>query len=129
MALKISKTNAPAYDYYSEGDGTDPVASTAAVSGTGGSAVGAVVTAYLVATTYNYTDIAVTPAAEETGINWQVSLDNATWLETVSPADMDATSADQVVTIYLRPTVANDGSVTVGSYTACNVSVTALASL
>lgn len=125
--LKLSKNTAPAYDYYSEGDGSDPVPSTAAVSGTGGSALGAVVTAYLVATTYNYTGIAVTPVSEETGINWQVSLDNSTWLETVSPADMDARVTDQVTTIYLRPTVANDGSVTVGSYTACDVSVTALA--
>lgn len=125
MSLKLSKTNTPAYDYYSEGDGTDPVAAAITLDGTGGTVTSSVITAYLIATLLSYTSITVEPINEETGINWQVSLDNSTWAESVTPPNLDATSADQVDTIYLRAVALNDGSVTPGAKIACNVRVAA----
>lgn len=125
MSLKISNTNTPTYDYWSEGTGANPGASSASADGSGGTVNGDVVTAYLVAVGNSYSGISVAPANEETGINWQVSLDGATWGVTVYPSAMDATSADQVITLYFRPVVTNDGSVPPGLYTACNVQVAA----
>lgn len=127
MSLKIATNNAPAYAYLSEGDGSNPAASAATVNGTGGTSIGTVLLLYLIATTYNYTGISVTPVNEEAGVNWQVSLNGSAWAETVSPADMDARAGDQVIAIYLRPVVNNDGSVPVGTYTACNIEVAATA--
>jgi hypothetical protein len=125
MSLKLAKNNAAPYDYYSEGDGSDPVVASATLDQSGGTVTSAVVTAYLVATGYLYQAIVVQPVNEESGVNWQVSVDNAIWAESVSPANMDARSADVVIPIYLRMIAANDNSKATGSYTACNVSISA----
>ena len=127
MSLKLSKTNTPAYDYYSEGDGTDPATQAVTLDGSGGTVTSSAITAYLIATLLAYSSISVTPVSEEAGINWQVSLDNINWAETVSPANMNATAADQVTTIYLRYVATNDGTVTPGYKTAANVRVSGLA--
>lgn len=127
MSLKIATNNAPAYDYLSEGDGSNPAASSATVNGTGGTSIGTVLILYLIATTYNYTGLSVTPVNETAGINWQVSLNGSAWAESVNPGDMDARAGDQVTTLYLRPVVDNDGSVGVGTYTACDIEVAATA--
>ncbi len=125
MSLKLAKNNAPTYDYYSEGDGTDPVSVSVTLDNSGGTSDTDVVTAYLIATTYNYTGITVQPVSEETGVDWKVSLDNSNWYDSVNPTDMDATGGDQNTTIYLKAVVNNDGTVSTGNYTAADVQITA----
>lgn len=124
--LKLAKNNAAPFDYFSEGDGTDPLVGGIALDGLGGTLTSATVTAYLVATGFLYQSIVVQPVSEETGINWQVSLNGSDWAESVTPANMDARSADQVIPIYFRMVVANDNSKATGSYTAADISVTGI---
>lgn len=126
MSLKLSKNNAPVYDYYSEGDGSDPVSVAVTLDGDGTPATidSNVITAYLVATVFKYTGIVVQPVTEDAGVNWQVSLDNVVWAESVAPADMDALAADQVTTIYLKAVTDNDGSVATSIKTGCDVQIT-----
>lgn len=127
MSLKLAKNNTPTYDYFSEGDDTDPISVTVTLDNTGGTTESSEATAYLVATTFNYTGITVEPVNEvDSGINWQVSLSAGTgFAESVTPSNMDALSADVVTPIYLKAVNANDGSVATGNYTAANVRVTA----
>ena len=126
MSIKLSSTNVSPYNYYSEGDGSNPISASVTLDGTGGTVDTNVVTTYLVATTFNYTGITVQPVTEETGINWQVSLDGGTtWAESVSPADMDATAGDQTVAVSIKAVVANDGTVSTGTYVAADVQITA----
>ena len=125
MSLKLSSTNTSPYSYYSEGDGSNPITASVTLDNSGGTLDTNVVTAYLVATTYSYTGITVQPVNEETGIDWQISLDNATWAQSITPADMDATAADQVVAVYLKAVVANDGTVDIGNYVAADIQINA----
>lgn len=110
MALNLSKNNAPVYDYYSTGDNSDPVTVTGTLNGAGGTLDSSVVTAYLVATTYRYTAISLTVSNEQAGIDWKLSLNNSTWLDTVTPTDMDALSVDVVTPVYIKAVLTNDGS-------------------
>jgi len=127
MSLLLSKNNTVTYDYYSDGDNTDPITALATLDGTGGTVIAATSDpVYLVATAFNYTTISISFTGEEAGINWEVSTDNATWLETITPADMDALATDQTLLIYMRATVINDGSLTTGIYTAPKVKTIAL---
>ena len=86
------------------------------------------VTLYLVARSYNYTGIAMTLVNEQTDRNWQLSADGTTWEEsldsTALPA-MDATSTDQLKTIYARCVVGNAGTVATGIYTVPDIQTTA----
>jgi len=125
MSLKLSKTNTSPYDYYSEGDGSDPVTVSVTLDGSGGTVDSDVVTAYLVATQYNYTGINVTAVNEETGIDWKFSLDNSTWADSIAPADMNATGGDQTTTVYIKAVVTNDGSVATGNYVQADIKITA----
>jgi len=125
MSLKLAKNNTSPYDYYSEGDGSDPVTVSVTLDNSGGTSDTNVVTAYLVATDYNYTGITVTTQNEETGIDWKLSLDNSTWADSINPADMDATSGDQTTPVYLKAVVNNDGTVATGNYTQADVKITA----
>lgn len=123
MSLKIAKNNAPAYDYISEGDGSDPATISATLNNQGGTLDSNVLTYYLVATTFNYTGISVQPITENAGIDWKVSLNNVNWFDSVSPANMDARVTDQVTTIYLKAVVNNNGTVATGNYTSADVRV------
>ena len=125
MSLLISKTNVSPYDYVSQGDGQNPVSASVTLDNTGGTVTSAAITAYLVGTTFNYTGITVQPINEQVGINWQVSLDNVTWLESVTPADMDGRTTDAVTTIYLRAVVVNDGTIGTRNYTQADIQVSA----
>ncbi len=126
MALKISKTATPAYDYYSEGDGSDPISAAVDLDNSGDPAQVAsdVVAAYLVATEFNYTEIQVTPITEDAGIDWQVSLDNLAWADTVAVPAMDALAAGVATPLWFRALAANDGSFGVSIQTGCKISVT-----
>lgn len=125
MSLALSKNNTPTYDYYSTGDGTDPVSTSALLTNVGGTINSGTVTAYLVATTFRYTSITVGVTGEDTGIDWKLSLNNSTWADSVNPADMNALSADAVTTIYIRFVATNDGSVPTGLYDAPNITISA----
>jgi len=125
MSLLISKTNTSPYDYVSQGDESNPISVSVTLDNAGGTITSSAVTAYLVATQYNYTGITAQPINEQTGINWQVSLDNATWAESVTPADMDGRTTDALTTVYLRAVVANDGTVATGNYIQADVQVNA----
>jgi hypothetical protein len=45
MSLKLAKTNTPAYDYFSEGDGSDPISRSVTVTAGGGNVTSSVLTA------------------------------------------------------------------------------------
>lgn len=96
----------------------------ASLDGSGGTITTNAVSAFLIATGFSYTGITVAPVNEETGINWQVSIDGGvTWVESATPTDMDATTADQNLPIQFRAIVANDGSVSTGSHVQANIQV------
>jgi len=126
MSLKLAKNNTPAYDYYSDGDGSDPVSISATLDNAGGTVITASVTAYLIATTYNYTGISMSILNEQAGIDWKLSIDNNTWLDSLSSAQlpaMDALAADQVKTVYIRGVINNNGTVATGTYTTPDIQV------
>lgn len=121
MGLGLAKNNSPTYDYYSSSDGSDPVATSATLTNAGGTTNSSTVTAYLIATTYRYTGITVTVSGEQAGIDWQLSLDNSEWSNSVAPSDMNALSADVATPIYARAVMNNNGTVNTGVYSAPNI--------
>lgn len=123
MSLKLAKNNTPAYDYYSEGDGSDPVSISATLDNTGGTVNTATVNAYLIATTYHYTGITVDTVNEQAGIDWKLSLDGTTWADSVTPGDMDALSADVATPLYIRGVISNNSTVPTGIYTTPDIRI------
>lgn len=121
MSFGLAKNNAPAYDYYSTSDGSDPVSASALLTNAGGTVNSATVIAYLIATTFRYTGITVTISGEQAGIDWKLSLDNSTWADTVTPSDMNALSSDVATPIYIRAVVTNNGTVPTGLYADPNI--------
>jgi hypothetical protein len=109
MSLKLAKNNTPIYDYFSDGDGSDPISVSGTVNGSGGTVDSTTVALYLIATQYNYTDIVLSSLNEQVGMDWKLSLDGSTWLDTVEPSDMDALSEDQVTLVYAKSVLTNDG--------------------
>ncbi len=126
MSLKLSQNNVAPYQYYSENTELTPITTQVILDNTGGIKGSEVVSAFLVATTFNYTTITISPVSEQTGINWRVSLDNSIWYESVTPPDMDALSEDKNVSIYFAAVVANDGTVITGNYIQCKIRITAV---
>jgi hypothetical protein len=125
MSITLSKTDTAPYDYVSESDGSNPLASTVVLDASGGTEDSEVITVYVVATTYNYTAISISTVNEDAGIDWKLSLNNVDWYDTVEPGDMDATSDDQVTTIYAKAVVTDDGSVPAGTYATPDITVEA----
>lgn len=124
MSLGLAKNSTPAYDYYSSSDGSDPLSSSVTLTNAGGTTNGGTVTAYLIATTYRYTGITLTVSGEQAGIDWKLSLDNSTWLDSVNPDDMNALTDDVAIPIYIRAVVNNNGTVNTGLYSAPNITFT-----
>ena len=133
MSLKIASNNTPAYAYYSEGSGATPITVSVTLDGTGtpstitGATTGLT---YLVGvdssgTIGSYSGITIAPINEESGINWEISDDNASFGESITPDDMDVSSTDQVVQIYLQAVVDNDGSVATNNYVLPDIQITA----
>lgn len=128
--IKPSKTNVDPYSYYSvDGSGTVPIRLRGILDGSGGT-----VTfipddpVYVVGTAEpdgvdNITDISAEPVNEEAGINFQVSLNNTEWYESVVLNDMVVLPSAQRV--YLRALVANDGSVATNNYTLAKLRIIA----
>lgn len=133
MSLKLAKNNTPTYDYFSEGDGTDPLSVSATVTGGGGTVDSNVVDVYLVATTYRYTGIALSLVNEDAPkINWKISADaGATWKDSLSSTDlpdMNALSADQTKALKVKAVLTNDGTANqpaTGVYTVPDIRITA----
>lgn len=123
MSLKLSKTAVPTYDYLSSSTSLNPASSSVTLDNVGGTKNGGTANLYLVATTYRYSGISITTVNEQAGIDWKLSLDNSTWLDTITPSDMNALSADAVIPVYVRPVVNNNGTVSTGKYQAPDISV------
>lgn len=123
MSLKIALNNAPAYNYLSSGTELNPGVSSVTLDNVGGTKDGSTATLYLVATTFRYTGISVSVDNEQTGVDWKLSLNNSTWLDTLAPSDMNALSADVVIPVYVKPVVNNNGTVSTGKYTTPDLSV------
>lgn len=127
--LKLAKNNAPVYDYFSEGDGSDPISVAGTVNGSGGTVDTGVATIYLIATTYRYTNISLAVTNEDAAkINWKFSLDNATWLDTLPIPDKNALVGDVVTPVYVKGVLTNDGSANqpaTGIYTLPDIQITA----
>lgn len=128
MSLKLAKNSTPVYDYYSDGDSTDPISVSGTVTGAGGTVDSTTVTMYLVATTYRYTGISLGVVNEQTGVDWKLSLDNVTFADTRAPSDMNALSADAVIPVYAKAVLTNDGTANqpaTGIYTTPDIQITA----
>lgn len=79
------------------------------------------------ATNYTYEGISLAVINEETGINYQLSLDNINYFESLVSgnggdangeiADIDATGGAVTKDVYAKVFVANDGSITAGTKT------------
>lgn len=127
MSLKLAKNNAPAYDYFSEGDGSDPISIAGTVNGSGGTVDTGVATIYLIATTYRYTNISLAMANEDAAkINWKFSLDNATWLDSLPVPDKNALGGDVVTPVYVKGVLTNDAGANqpaTGIYTVPDITV------
>lgn len=133
MSLKLSKNNTPVYDYFSEGDGTDPISVSGTVNGSEGTVDSNVVDVYLIATTYRYTGIALSLLNEDAAkINWKISADaGATWKDSLTSTDlpdMNALSADQTKALKVKAVFTNDGGASqpaTGIYTVPDIRITA----
>lgn len=119
MSLKLSKTNTPAYDYLSEnGAMSNPVTRSVIIDKTGTPATkeSSAQTLYLVASQAGNANIGsysgITIQAQDAdvnadGVTWQLSLNGSTWTTSITPADMDCESADDIITVYARISVDN----------------------
>jgi hypothetical protein len=127
MSLLLAKNNTPSYLYYSNGDETAPVTATADLTNTGGTITSATDNStYVIATGFNYTDISISVVNEVAGIDWQLSTDNSTWLETITISDMDALVSDQTTQIHARATFDNDGSIATGKHIEADIRITSI---
>lgn len=108
MSLKLSKNNSPAYNYLSEGDMSNPATVAITIDKLGGTKTSSALIIYLIAAQAgnanigSYTGITVTPSTAQAGITWEISLDGSAWLPSISPADMDCSSADAVTAVHVR---------------------------
>jgi hypothetical protein len=123
MSLKLSKTNAPAYDYLSlSGSMTNPAVCSVIIDKLGGEKVSASTLVHLVAVGAanidNYSSISITPSTVTTGLTWEVSLNNSTWLPSIAPVMGSCFSADVVVPVYVRVKANNatDTPLATGNY-------------
>lgn len=67
-------------------------------------------TFYLIADTNYYEDPTISFVDEEAGIDYKVSHDNATWVDSYTFADMNALAEDQDTIFYVKAEVINDGT-------------------
>ena len=109
MALIVTRDEAGTDEVQFNGAGT-PVQKNVTLDGTGGTEVTDTKTFYLQADGgMYYENISLALQGEVAGRDWELSLNETTWLNTIEPADMDATSEDQTTPFYIRCTVTNDG--------------------
>jgi len=126
--LRLTKDNTATPDFYSFGDASDPITIPVTLDGSGGSVIGTPSASIFVwADNLNgdldplvgsYTGVSVTMVSEEGG-DWELSLDGATlWGNTISVMVPSVAASFQAVQIYLRSTVANNGTIATQKFTA-----------
>ncbi|KJR97216.1 MAG: hypothetical protein VR65_06270 [Desulfobulbaceae bacterium BRH_c16a] len=132
--IQLAKDNTATPDAYSSGDGSDPVAVSFTLNGTG---IPATITASPAADLFvwaeddtgniaNYTSISVGITGADPGITWELSADGATgWAESIPLADLDVSVTHQAVQIFARATAVNDGSVETANYVTAKITINA----
>jgi len=125
MSLKLAQDSTAPHNYFSQGDGSNPLSITITLDGSGGYKDSSTVEAYLVATEFKYTGIEVTVINDDSSRDWKISLDGVDFYDTVNPSDMDARTEDQITTLYFRTRVLNDGSLSAQEFTTPDVKITA----
>ena len=126
MSLQISKTLNIPYEYISSGDNSDPILLQATVDKKSLTVQTDVSYKYIIATTFLYTNIEIKPISEQYGIDWKVSLDGYDWKDNINVEDMDARENDQVLPLYLKSIIKNDGTVLTGNYNQCKIQITTI---
>jgi hypothetical protein len=133
MAILVCRNNTgtngdiDTYDPLSSGDNSDPLSATVVLDGTNSPTYieSTPQQLYLVATQHTYTGITVEIINDTVDIDWLVSLDNASYTDSVTPTDMDASVTDVVTSIYFKVKVKNDGTVTSQNFTTPKIRITA----
>ena len=129
--ISLAKTDVASPDFYSSGDGSDPVAVSLLLDGSGGTISGSPSTSLFVwanddtGTIGSYTGIGVSIDGSDTGITWTLSTDNVSFGATLSLSDMDVSSTYQATQIYAKATALNDGTVPTSNYTTADIKITA----
>lgn len=133
--IQLTKDNTATPDPYSSGDGTDPVAVSFTLNGTG---IPATITASPATDLYvwakddtgnidNYSAVEVEIAGADAGIVWELSVDGiGDWLPAISLPALDVSVIHQAVRIFARATAANDGTIATANYVAAKVTINAL---
>jgi len=116
MSLKLSKNNSPVYDYFSEGDESDPIRLETTLTNTGGSASSAIEIIFLIATTFRYITIELKSINNINGSNILLSLNNVDWVQTLYINELNAISSTQVQQIYIKTLNRNDNFLQTGVF-------------
>ena len=131
MAIILVKNGTA--DEYSYGDGTDPISFTDTLTDSGSPSTidSSIVHTQIKASTYLYSNIAVTIVNEQTGMDYKLSLNQTNWFDSLTSgaggdtvgqiANMDGTTGDKTEDVYIKCVVANDGSVSSGTKTTPDV--------
>lgn len=129
MAIALSRDTTLTGAVGSGGSGT-PITKSIQLDSSGGTELTAAKTFYIVATEFYYDNIALAVVDPETGISYELSLDNSVWSTgPLSVTDMNALSTDQSTPVYIRVAVVNDGTANqpaTGTYTGANIRLTAV---
>jgi hypothetical protein len=125
MALKLVKVGTT--DEFSFGDGSDPIINSVTLDGSGGTEVSDELQIDLYADSGSYEDISLEVVSPDAGIVYQGSLNGVDFddINSLIISNVDAGSAPQRITFYLRVAVDNDGTVSAGSYTNPDLKLTA----
>ncbi len=102
---------------------TDLISIGITLTNAGGTLNSDTVSAQLVASSYKYTDITITVSNEQPGIDWKLSLNNVDWFDSLTPADMDALSANVVTPVYIRYVINNNSTVPTGVYSTPDINI------
>ena len=117
-------------DQFSTGSGNDPVSNEVTLNDTGTPVTidSDVVNVELFAQDYLYTSISMQLINEETGIDYQLSLDNSNWFNLLSSGsvnddsagiigDLNASGSFLRKDVYVKSVNSNDGTVSIGNHT------------
>lgn len=133
--IGLAKTTVASPDFYSTGDGSDPVSVSLTLDGTSSPTH---VTASPATALYvwadddttnidNYSGVGVAIVGADAGIVWELSLNGSTgWGPSISLSDMNVAVAHATTQIFARATAINDGTVLTANYTTADVKITAL---
>ena len=133
--IQLTKHNTATPDAYSSGDGSDPVAVSFTLNGTG---IPTTVTASPATDLFiwasddtgsidNYSNIEVAITGADAGVTWELSVDGfGGWLPAITLPYLDVSVTHQAVQIFARATAVNDGSVETANYVTAKITINAL---